>query len=192
MLNMLIYWFHRSSYLVTESKPETISFLFIHPNMVSGTSSNHRSGSVPGSVDRRTFGIPYNIPRHIPSQSTISVIGNNDLISANCELSHSLGKMNLGSQNMASFHDFRDGIHNGMQFNSPNTMSAMAMNINSTLVSNGIDSRSMRRVGSIGNTSHSFELNKSGKLHEQILWYILHHLMLGRFVDYLCEEIYKC
>ncbi|XP_020261205.1 protein MEI2-like 4 isoform X2 [Asparagus officinalis] len=66
----------------------------------------------------------------------------------------SLEQMNLRFQSMSTIP--HDGITSGLSFNSPGTMSAVAMNASSALT-NGVDSRNVSRVCSGGSISHSFE-----------------------------------
>lgn len=91
----------------------------------------------------------------LSSPVRVAMVGNQGNQS---ELSHSLGQMNLGYQSMPTFP--RDGAISGIPFNSPNTMSAMAMSVSCTLAK-GVDNRNTQRVGSGVHSSPSFEQNEA-------------------------------
>lgn len=94
----------------------------------------------------------------LSSPARVAMVGNHGNQS---ELSHSLGQINLGYQSMPTFP--RDGASSGVPFNSPSTMSAMAMNVSSALTM-GVDNRNTQRGGSGVRNSHSFEHNEAGNL----------------------------
>jgi len=135
------------------------------------TSSGIRNGAIQGmhtafeiqnspSMESKFHGISSSMPHNLSSPARVSMVGDLSNQAGNCELSHSFGQMNFGFQSISTFPKFRDGVMSGIPFNSPSTMSAMAMNVSSTLA-NGID-RKIRRVAPGGHSSHSLEHNESG------------------------------
>lgn len=131
------------------------------------TSSGPRNGSIQGmrtsfdmqsssSVESKFRGTSSSMLHNLSFPSRVAVVGNHSHQSGNSELSHSLGQMNLDLQSMPTFPEFRDGVISGIPFNSPSTMSAMAMSINSALANGNIHG-----VGSGGHGSHSFEHNEA-------------------------------
>lgn len=94
----------------------------------------------------------------LSSPVRVAMVGNQG---NQCDLSHSLGQMNLGYQSLSTFPC--DGAISHIPFNFPSTMSAMTMSVGSTLAK-GVDNRNTQRVGSAVHSSPSFEQNEDGSV----------------------------
>ncbi|KAJ0973540.1 hypothetical protein J5N97_021499 [Dioscorea zingiberensis] len=116
-------------------------------------------------LDTAFHRISPNVSCSLSSPVNVASIGNHGHSSCCGDHNHSGGQINFGLQRMPTFGphslpDYHDGLTNGIPCNSPNSISAMPININSMCVE-GIDKRTMHRVAFSG-LNHSFEHNGTG------------------------------
>ncbi|XP_068656553.1 protein MEI2-like 4 isoform X4 [Aristolochia californica] len=144
-------------------------------------------GSVPSSLENGAFqglhsairvpispfsengfhGLSSSVPHSISSPVRVVSAGSHGNQPGLGEAGRSLGQMKFSFQNMPTFHphslpEYSDGVTNGsIPYNSPGTMSTMAVSLNS-VQSNGVDARHMHRMGLGGLNRHSlsFEVNE--------------------------------
>ncbi|XP_020574457.1 protein MEI2-like 4 [Phalaenopsis equestris] len=132
------------------------------------------SGSIQSSAPQKLInpfmeskfpGISSTMPHSLSSPIRVSMVGNHGSQSNLDDLSHSLGQMNFGFQNMPTFHphslpEFHNAPIPSIPFNAIRAIPSIATNINSRL-SDGIDTQ-QNRQGAGHINSHSFE-PKEGK-----------------------------
>ncbi|XP_068667367.1 protein MEI2-like 4 isoform X3 [Aristolochia californica] len=140
--------------------------------------SSHENGAIQGLhsairvpispfTENGFHGLSSSVPHSMSSPVRVVSVGSHANQSGLGEASHSLGQMKFSFQNMPTFHpqslpEYPDGVTNGgIPYNSPGTMSTMAVSLNS-VQSDGVDARHMHRLGSgVPNRhSHSFEVNE--------------------------------
>ncbi|KAL0905161.1 hypothetical protein M5K25_027345 [Dendrobium thyrsiflorum] len=111
-------------------------------------------------------GITSTVPRSMSSPIRVAMVGNHGSQSNLDELSHSLGQMNFGFQNIPTFHphslpEFHNGPISSIPYNTIRAVPSMGTNINSR-IADGIDTQ-QNRQGAVGHiNSHSFD-HKEGK-----------------------------
>ncbi|XP_020699852.1 protein MEI2-like 4 isoform X1 [Dendrobium catenatum] len=110
-------------------------------------------------------GISSTVPRSMSSPIRVTMVGNHSSQSNLDDLSHSLGQMNFGFQNIPTFHphslpEFHNGPISSIPYNTIRAVPSMGTNINSR-IADGIDTQ-QNRQGPGHINSHSFD-HKEGK-----------------------------
>ncbi|XP_008811110.2 protein MEI2-like 4 isoform X2 [Phoenix dactylifera] len=106
-------------------------------------------------------GISSSGPQSLSSPVRIASVGNHSNQSIQDELSNSLGQLSFGFQSLPGYHprslpEYPNGLSNGIQDSSSNTMSSISININSR-PAEGTDNMHIHKVGSGSLNSHSFD-----------------------------------